>query len=784
MTFWKGRVGTLYSQHLRADACDAFALASLFHALPHDWPVQLDHFDLSVDALFDDELELWRQRSADSLHFEGTIQDAWNSQLHLVKLLPFFLAVLCLFAEKAGIAREFPFGFALLMAPWLCHRSLHVCFNPLKPEHEVRARLFIALVAESNCGKSPFFRQVVDAVFVTHDPARPCLVDLFPECFVLPGPGKDKTLFVQQCTNSDFARRMKATHGHLCWLSEEAWSALDVAWARGKGRVSQTERKVQHCFLQNTQNGNSYGPMSINAEQFFVPTTNFAFFHAGQPKVIHDYWGQAFLKDCPFGGMGWEFRPTYLWPRDQPEHDESMPHVTFAGATRFLLDIFARLCTCYGQTLDSKGFSSSPIPIERQAAAMWSKFRHQAERDKSTVPPCAAGAVGKHCFTTTSHITACHLLQEAFLDIKQGKVDLDTLRKPTSASSALASSAAWPQSIRPVPAELMLAAPEHLHLMLTGILTCFNEMKLAQHERAGPPVLEEERLGRRRAPQPASNAGTPQSPDEHALSLLLQRCQERTHISVTDANVVLPRRLGFRSDQQALCRLFDLAAQHHAGVREGSPNVGLRLRLTLANMDAAFRQHLNLQLSSPSTLRRAEEPAMAGAGKRGCKLGQHRERPEAAADGAGDDEEKPQEGKRKLEKKELVTPVYVPAQPLTSKDVEDALNAALQGQHEKVHGQPFKVKATSVKRNKGSAFQLRCAICQHHTCSWRGMASCKAGEFMVHSSYMLNNKHGQVKRPKAKSGRKLGQTANAAFTVTESLAHTGDLDQTSMWRAI
>ena len=136
--------------------------------------------------------------------------------------------------------------------------------------------------------------------------SRPCLVDLFPECFVLPGPGKDKTLFVQQCTNSDFARRMKATHGHLCWLSEEAWSALDVAWARGKGRVSQTERKVQHCFLQNTQNGNSYGPMSINAEQFFVPTTNFAFFHAGQPKVIHDYWGQAFLKDCPFGGMGWE----------------------------------------------------------------------------------------------------------------------------------------------------------------------------------------------------------------------------------------------------------------------------------------------------------------------------------------------------------------------------------------------------------------------------------------------------------------------------------------------
>ena len=116
-------------------------------------------------------------------------------------------------------------------------------------------------------------------------------------------------------------------------------------------------------------------------------------------------------------------------------------------------------------------------------------------------------------------------------------------------------------------------------------------------------------------------------------------------IEAISANVVLPRRLGFRSDQQALC-----AAQHHAGVREGNCNAGLRLRLTLANMDVAFRQHLNLQLSLPSTLRAAEEPAMAGAGKRGCKRGQHRESPEVAVDGAGDDEEKPQEGKRKLEK--------------------------------------------------------------------------------------------------------------------------------------
>ena len=187
------------------------------------------------------------------------------------------------------------------------------------------------------------------------------------------------------------------------------------------------------------------------------------------------------LKDCTFGGMGWEFWPTFLWPRERRRH--AACH--FSGAARFLLDIFARLCTCYGQALDCKGCGSSPIPVSPQAASIWSKCRQQAERDKNTVPACASGAVGQHCFTTTSHITACHLIQEVFLDIKQGRVDLQALRSSTGASSALAAPVPWPNGIRPIPGDLMLAAPEHLHLMVTGILTCFNEMKLPANERAG-----------------------------------------------------------------------------------------------------------------------------------------------------------------------------------------------------------------------------------------------------------------------------------------------------------
>ena len=330
------------------------------------------------------------------------------------------LPVVCMFAERAGIAREFPFAFVLALAPWVCHQDLHGCFNARRPEHKVRPRFFMTLIAESNCGKSPFFRQCLDAIFVSHSRNRPCLTDTFPDRFVVPGPGKDKTLFVQTCTGSDFTKRMKATRGHLCWQSEEAWSALDIAWAKGKGKVSQNSNKVQHCFLLNTQNGCSYSPVSIQAEQFFVPTTNFCFFHAGQPKVIHDYWGQAFLKDCPFGGMGWEFRPTFLWPRSQPDEDESSPHVTFEGANRFMLDLLATLALKYGQTLDSKNFPLTLLIPSDAAVPLWNKFRHEAESSKDVVPPFAAGAVGKYCFTTTAHIMACHLLEQSFLETKDG----------------------------------------------------------------------------------------------------------------------------------------------------------------------------------------------------------------------------------------------------------------------------------------------------------------------------------------------------------------------------
>ena len=539
-------VEKLYKSRLEIDPQNIDALVALFHNLPVGGPVEPRHFGLNVDRIFQQELELWKQRVVESASFAGTIADAWNRQLDVVKLLPFFLAVLCQFAERAGIAREFPFGFLLTLGPWVCHRDLRAAFNPKKPEHETRPRMFVNLIADSNCGKSPFFRQCFDAVFVSHTPARPCLVERQSDKFVQAGPGKDKTLFLQQCTNSDFAKRMKASKGHLCWASEEAWSALDVAWAKGKSWVAASDRKVQHCYLQNTQNGNSYGPLSINAEQFFVPTTNFAFFHAGQPKVIHDYWGQAFMKDCPFGGMGWEFRPTFLWPRNQPEDNPDMPHITFSGANQFMQDLLEALATNYGQALDSKDFASHPLKLSPEAVHLWDSFRHQAESDKEAVPAQAAGAVGKYCFTTTTHVMACHLLSQAFREVKSSKAQC---MRPAHSNEPLFPCES--HDMQHIPACLLLAAPEHLNLMLTGILTCYNEMKLPAPRRAGPPVLSDDRKVEAR-----DDEG--QSPDEVALAILLQRCQRQADITVTHVNTVLPRRMGFRSDQPAICRLLTL----------------------------------------------------------------------------------------------------------------------------------------------------------------------------------------------------------------------------------
>ncbi|CAE7256166.1 unnamed protein product [Symbiodinium microadriaticum] len=440
-------VEKLYRLHLRHDPKDVAALAASFHALPLECPVQPSEFGLSTGDVLAHELTLWQKRVEETSLFACTIQ----------------------FAEKAGIACEFPAALALTM---------------------VRPRIFSVLIADSNCGKSPFFEQCLDPIFVQKDEECPPLVQALSQRFFQPGPGKDKTLFVQQCTNSDFARRMKATSGHLFWMTEEAWSCLDVAWATSRGKGQHTPMKVQHCYLQNTQNGLGYGPVSINSEQFFVPTTNFAMFHAGH----------------------------------------------FPRCCEVLLDLIATLCGVLGHTLDSRELQKQPIELTPHANQLWQRIRQSAEQEKTNVPEYASAAVGKHCFTTTSHVLSCHLLQQAFSHAKAHYEHIELLRNgsaeylhqlETTPLASLSSDAAEAPvrdgdtaSWLRLPSHLLLCAPEHIYFMLSNVMTCYNEMNLPDAERAGPHALDEAKA----------------------------------------------RRFGYRSNQPAIQKLFDSAQRLDIGV--------------------------------------------------------------------------------------------------------------------------------------------------------------------------------------------------------------------------
>ena len=278
----------------------------------------------------------------------------------------------------------------------------------------------------------------------------------------------------------------------------------------------------------------------------------------------------------------------------------------------------------YGQTLDSKNFASTPLLLSQAALPLWNKFRHCAEASKDDVPEFAAGAVGKYCFTTTSHIMACHLLEQSFLDTKDG--NLSMLRSRDVNALETTAAAQIPVSMSQMPPELILAAPSHLDLMLAGVRTCFNVMKLPPAQRAGPPRLDGNRCQPNRLPNssPAEAlAPLPLSIDEVALSMLLQRYE---HITVTNVNQTLPRKLKFRSDHQAICLIFDLATQRMAGVREGAPQSNLQLRLTISQMQPEFRRHLNLHLSTPCR-HGLTMPSMNGSGRmdsapkqKGCHL--------------------------------------------------------------------------------------------------------------------------------------------------------------------
>ena len=248
------------------------------------------------------EIRLLEKQVTDAHTNADPIADAWHASLDVIKLLPFFMAVMTLFAEKTGIAREFVTAYMTTMSGWVCHKDLHGVLDPQKPDNWIRPRIFSTIVAKSNAGKSLFWRKFVD-LFLSEDKEEPGVLGRLSGLFA---DSKGKGLHVGKPSNADFAQRMQNTQGHNIWAFQEAWAVLDTAWAMGGMRATKDPQKIDYAYLLEAQNGWAYGPASIKGDktQYHCRTTQFGMFHMGQSKTIHDFGGLCVCSRLPLRWHG------------------------------------------------------------------------------------------------------------------------------------------------------------------------------------------------------------------------------------------------------------------------------------------------------------------------------------------------------------------------------------------------------------------------------------------------------------------------------------------------
>jgi hypothetical protein len=113
------------------------------------------------------------------------------------------------------------------------------------------------------------------------------------------------------------------------------------------------------------------------------------------------------------------------------------------------------------------------------------------------------------------------------------------------------------------------------------------------------PCMEGAGFGEVAAGHPSSVGDVELSPDERIVANMILKYGGCEFISVQQANNMLPSTSLSRHDQQAIARIFDVAASLGVGQRVGMPNGGhkapLRLTLDLQGMPHATRNRLGLQ---------------------------------------------------------------------------------------------------------------------------------------------------------------------------------------------
>ena len=289
--FWKARkasmdaaVDRLYCLHRQHPNEHMFVVES-FLELPDEWPVLPEHFGLSYEDVFAHEIATYEQFIFQTRHRQQTICHAYDEQLDYVKLGPFFLAVLCSFIPLTGTPPAMLFGLLHSVGGWVQHKECHAVFST-ELNRKTRARAYIQVVADSNVGKSKLFD-----VFL-----KPWLdivsASSFSHLFV---DGGTKGVHIATATAAEFGQRVKEADGYPFWATPENLLCLDLAWAMGRV-PEKSERKTDMHELLETQNGLNFGLTSVKSakEQVHVPRTNMGWYHMGQPRVVHDYWGQAF----------------------------------------------------------------------------------------------------------------------------------------------------------------------------------------------------------------------------------------------------------------------------------------------------------------------------------------------------------------------------------------------------------------------------------------------------------------------------------------------------------
>ena len=264
-------------------------------------------------------------------------------------MCPFFMAVVCSFAEHTGAPPEIVFGFLYAVGGWCTHKEFHACLDPRRPDRRSRPRCYAQVIGDVNMGKSPMFDDYFNPfMMMVGSP----LQNLFAD-------GGKKGLRLAKATSAEFGQRMKDSDGMSFWATPENLLALDCPWAMGKTN-DKNPGKIDFGECLETQNGLDFGPTSTKgaAEQVHVARTNLGLLHLGQPRSIHDYWGQAFEAKSAIRGVGYETRPWFLFAGRVSEGDADAPTVTATASAAFLRLLWICIACCIGHRQGHKGLGT------------------------------------------------------------------------------------------------------------------------------------------------------------------------------------------------------------------------------------------------------------------------------------------------------------------------------------------------------------------------------------------------------------------------------------------